>query len=505
MARPAWCPFDPAELPKLVGVDELAGNTVVVLSTPGAARQGWAIGATVAISDALGAMGRDVIVIDADLDRPSLHLLMEAENAEGVVDLVEFGASRRRVLRDAPDGRFRYMSAGTFAIDPTEVLASAIWQRFCETATAEGATLVIFSETAAPSVRQLLDLATDLVVLANEDDSVDGAVLGYSERVRGVFGPARVAAGEPDAGSQEDAADVVDGSDEGPDAAAESPVASPPPPAVPGTGGASRSTRGPVGSARRVVPITLVLALGAFAVWWFGVRGSPGTDAGDSSLLDGQSERVNVAEAAPEDTGGPDDGPGPDSGVGASPPESPSQDGVIPAGRSATPSNLAESSGRLSYVVQIGSYSDLGDATQKASELWTNNRVGAVVAPVKVSGEPFYRVLIGPVPDSAAAAVEVQRIAGDQSSWLFRYVRLAFHLGEMDDPARALARERELVGMGIPAYTTVVEYEGGSLAYRLYGGAYRNAEEAAGFRAALARMGIDDAPLVPITGLPRLP
>ena len=549
MARSAWQPFDPVRIPELRDMKGDVGNTVVVLSTPKATREGWAMVATVALADGLDAEGHDVIVVDADLDQPSLHLLMEADNAEGVVDLVEFGASKRRVLRKAPNGRLRYMSAGTFAIDPAEVLASAIWQRFCENAAAEGATLVIFSETGAPGVRRLLDLATDLVVLADEDDPVDGAVLGYSDLVRAVCGPAGADEEVPEATAPDQV--VVAGNDgeeaEGARATGEETkeqtgpepgeilgqqleataepederasgqeVEEMPEPAAESDEGSISSAKPRSGPRRRVVLVVPLLAAVAFAAWWFGIISLPGTASRDSSQADGEPAPTDVADApspgaqstAPaQDTQDPEAGDrSPNLGTADPVSNRPIQGSdLIPPGPSATFANLAEVSGRLTYIVQIGSYSVLSEATQKAGELWTSNRVGAIVAPVQVRGESFYRVLIGPVPDSAAAVEETQRVAGDKSSWLFRYARFAFHLGETDDPARALARERELVAMGVPVYTIVVEHEDGSLAYRLYGGAYRNDEEAEGFRSVLTRVGIEGAPLIPITGLPRLP
>jgi hypothetical protein len=140
-----------------------------------------------------------------------------------------------------------------------------------------------------------------------------------------------------------------------------------------------------------------------------------------------------------------------------------------------------------------------------------------VVAPVRIAGVVYHRLLAGPARDAAEAAGLRRRLAAlltreDPASWPLQSTPLAFALGDTDDLAAARARADALSRVDIPAY--VLELPAPSAAsplvwmsahnvgarYRVYAGAYADANEAAYLADLLARQGETQARLIARTG-----
>jgi len=82
---------------------------------------------TVAIhlAQAAASMGRKVLIVDADLRRPSLHRFLGLENKKGLVDWVGFNMSLESLLQQsAQHHNLFFLSAGSPPPDSTSILAS---------------------------------------------------------------------------------------------------------------------------------------------------------------------------------------------------------------------------------------------------------------------------------------------------------------------------------------------------------------------------------------------
>jgi hypothetical protein len=129
-----------------------------------------------------------------------------------------------------------------------------------------------------------------------------------------------------------------------------------------------------------------------------------------------------------------------------------------------------------------------------------------VIAPVDVNGRRWWRVISSLAPDRETAEglrTELGAALTDvePADWLVRRAPSAFLLDEtMEiDTARASAevfRER-----GIDAYVMAVARDDGSRSFRVYAGAYANAEEAAVMRELLVNAGVDSPALVERRGV----
>ena len=517
MTRPSWDPFDPGNLPELSAQTEGRGNLVVVVSTPSIRDAKWAVGAAVAVADGFSEEGRKVTVVDADLDLPSLHELMDADVGEGVVDLVDFGASANRVVRDAPGARYSFISTGSYAVDPEKVLESEIWRIFCEERVAAGHTIVVHITSGVPGIRAVLGPATDVVVLTSDgrdDEHLDSLLVGCESLVRGVYGPhtgarsAPVDTGVGEAGSETDLRDSepapaseihpIDGSgtssggpttSEGPPARDPELMRSGPAQREPAKAegkrraGVDSSFTDGSSSGRRWIWIGgLAAAVAGIALWQTGVIDLP-----RSSSVDPESEVV--PESAPDAAPGEAEV----DPVSSRPP--PPEPEVIVPGPSPLFQGLAETSGALTYGAQEAAYQTWDDALDGLGDLEARGLPGLIV-PVVVDGTTYFRLLVGPFSDAAAAG-------GVSSGRLDRNLRLAFHLGESADADLVDARMAELLDLRVPTYPVTVEFENGVVATRIYAGAFSSQAEAALVAGILSEAGLGEAPLVSITGVSR--
>lgn len=80
-------------------------------------------------------MGAKVLLIDADLRRPTVHLKMGLNNTRGLSDYVEGRAELVQVTQQVPNMKNAYViTAGPFRVDPSSVLASAKMHQLLEMA-----------------------------------------------------------------------------------------------------------------------------------------------------------------------------------------------------------------------------------------------------------------------------------------------------------------------------------------------------------------------------------
>ena len=184
--------------------------------------------------------------------------------------------------------------------------------------------------------------------------------------------------------------------------------------------------------------------------------------------------------------------------------------GLTPAAEETTPvppenppvatAPAAETSPVQAFSVALGAYQDAAVATERAASLAASvSGVLFITAPVDVSGTVFHRVLAGPAQDSAGALELASRVAAtsgaDPSRWVARRTPRAFQLGETPELDAAQRRSDVLDGLGIPAYILAVDYDDGTVRYRVYAGAYADESEASYLSGLLQERGLSTATL----------
>jgi len=527
------------------------------MATEGAIRGGWAAEVACGLAEAWSAAGLRMVLADAGLEGPTLHAELSIPNGEGLSDALLWGASVKRVARAVRDRGFYVITAGTPVADAAQAFAGPRWGQLCDGFRDSGVNLAVLIPTEEAATAGVLSQATDVVVLATPEEDVASIawdVLGMVRRVVGlesgmpfdldvpelpsmesdddeVLGdawkeavseavlefadplheapsvPEEVPADlqDPLSGSMEASVDVPDAAPmpdvqegeevelsdplheargmEDPLVAATPPVdeapAPPPPPTfeeiVEETSAAAAK---PKGSGRRnaLLVVLLMVLVGVVAAAWLGYVDIPGiTPAGGgptSPPAEAATEEPVVAAPAPE----------------------------VPA--------PTEITGLLGFSLAIASYQDPAEARRRSATLAAAvPDVLFAVIPVSVNGTVYHRVMAGPATDSADAAALASHVANtarlDPAGWVIRATSGAFHLGETDELATAQERADELSQSGLPAYVMAVDYSDGSIAYRIYVGAYADEAEAAYLSSVLAEQGLGRATFSHRTG--RLP
>jgi cell division septation protein DedD len=137
-------------------------------------------------------------------------------------------------------------------------------------------------------------------------------------------------------------------------------------------------------------------------------------------------------------------------------------------------------------------------AQQQRDELANAEKViQFYVAPMVADGAPFYRVLAGPLPDSASAtavrdSLLAKRIKTISSSADIVATPYAFLLQEFLNRGEAEARQQEAEKSGVPSYIVAATDSTGTTSYKLYAGAFTGRGEADFMRPLLKSAGFPD-------------
>lgn len=79
---------------------------------------------SMAVATGLARMGKTVILIDADMRRPSLHRQIDSDNAEGLSSLLTSGMSPMDVMRATSQPNLSVITSGPVPPSPTELISS---------------------------------------------------------------------------------------------------------------------------------------------------------------------------------------------------------------------------------------------------------------------------------------------------------------------------------------------------------------------------------------------
>lgn len=289
---PDWQPFDPSAGSVSTAAtppspDESGRRVVVVVPTASVERGGWAARTAVALARTWGSEGTKVFLADLSVRRPVLHEVVGVENGEGISDALLYGASIQRIAVST-DEPFFFAPAGTVVPDAEPVLGHPRWEVLTQGFSSAGVTLVLYVPLDLPGTTSLLQRASEVILLATEEEVSTTGFEGGDGKVSLVLGPEEDLSAEPayDEGALsaeipaeapgEGEASVVEepaaavGEPAAADAVAE-PVAAPAveEPATPGTalgGRRRRKARKKRSSRVPVLVLVLVLVLGGAVV-----------------------------------------------------------------------------------------------------------------------------------------------------------------------------------------------------------------------------------------------
>lgn len=158
-------------------------------ATSFACTDGWASRAVVSLARAWAEEGRRIFLMDLGLESPSVHKVLDLPNGEGVSDAFLYGASVQHIAQSAMGGAFFFASAGTLSADPEEVLTHSRWNDLASGFSEADATLILFIPTQVPGADRILSLATDLVFLAGQGESLEANLGPAAVKTVAVLGP----------------------------------------------------------------------------------------------------------------------------------------------------------------------------------------------------------------------------------------------------------------------------------------------------------------------------
>lgn len=505
---PAVAPFDPASgllpapLETLWSRTDEPGHLLILSPASGEWCEGWAARAAIALATARAAHGVQVLLADLGLETPSLHQELGEENLEGVADIFQFGSSLRRVARLLPGHGILFLPTGAYVPDAREILADPIWAQLLAQLTAEQTCLLAFLPVGTPGAEQLARHFDAVVVLGEEREN-DGAraILAESEfgfelglTPRGESDeegePGEASADEAElflaestepvaedevSGEVEGDADVASSTDATSSADAASSTddegaALHEPPPVPRP---AKKRRG----ASPVLWLLLLIAV-AFGGW---------------TILD--ERRLLPEWARLSDRSGQD----------AEPVAEPAAEPAVKSAVPAEPSQPIETP--LPYSVAVEAHQDYATAEERVMTLRRREPgITFYLSPTENQGVIYHRVLAGPVADTLAARMLLERLVAarhktDLDPWNIRPTVWAYHLGDFDTREEAEARMEELRAQRIPSYVVEVEYTSGPSRYRVYIGAFEGPAPAEILAPRLKEAGLD-LPLVRRYGKP---
>lgn len=183
---PAWQSLDEGvPVPNGAG----PGRIVAVVASEHAVEAGWAGQAALDLARSWSGAGEKVILVDGALHYPTLHTPAGTENVEGLSDAALFGLSVGRVAKPVDGGAFFLITAGTAVADANAVAGSPRWGTLLGGFLEAGVTLVLFVRDGDSGCAAFLGSASDIIVLAGQNEKTPAAVRDLEGMVRAVTGP----------------------------------------------------------------------------------------------------------------------------------------------------------------------------------------------------------------------------------------------------------------------------------------------------------------------------
>ncbi len=262
------------------------GEVIALLAEEGPRAHGWPARFAAELAARWSAEGLPVLLVDGDLSGASLHEHVNQENDEGVTDLIFFGASRERVMREVADGGHLFVPSGTVVADPESAYKDPRWSVLLSEAKDSGSVLLLFLPEESAAVSELVAEAQRVIRFTW--DPPEGAVDGDSVVVYSSAGEVPLSSGPGIRSGSRASADTTATREGDTGVAAVAPAA--------GDESKGRKTKE---SKRSRVPILLLVLFLVIAVGlglaWFGYVTIPGLPFGPSSSSVGPDPLIRLA------------------------------------------------------------------------------------------------------------------------------------------------------------------------------------------------------------------
>ncbi|PEB56267.1 tyrosine protein kinase [Bacillus pseudomycoides] len=144
-------------------------NKTIVITSPRFGEGKSVTTANLAVS--IAQQGEKVLIIDADLRRPTMHEILQVENTIGLTSVLNGKATLEEAIRQTEIGRLYTLTSGPVPFNPAELLGSVAMEMLIQKVT-EQYDVVLFD---SPPVLEV----TDTSVLADKCDGIL-LVLRYS-------------------------------------------------------------------------------------------------------------------------------------------------------------------------------------------------------------------------------------------------------------------------------------------------------------------------------------
>ncbi len=450
-------------------VEWTPGRVVAMVASTELVGAGWATAVASELARVWAAQRPGVVLVDTDLERPQLHHAARVDNSLGLAEVLRGEAPVGDATRVVEEDRLFCVPAGNASEQPDAAFVPGRWDRLCKAFSDAGVTVVAYVPVQAAWLDTVVDTATDVVILTEQNRRLQWPNRDGAPPLRAVLGPMLPKASPPEIPTAArtgppdplTAAGVQDATKAAPLGSGTAGVTTDSPPAGPRVERADARVR--QGRRRKVATILVVAA--AMMVWAISRPGG-GPEATESA--------------------GP---PAEDAGARAEVPPAPS------TARPVSPT--------ASFSVAVGSYVDGTRAEQEVSRLGTRfPEASWMVAPVEVAGTVYHRVVGGLLPDSAAATgMASELVQGGVSDWVIRRSGWVVELGVWDSPDEAERQRAEARAEGIPAYVSRFQQADGSVGYAVYAGAYSGEAEAEYLLDRARETGVE-AHVVPRVGRP---
>ncbi|HEX8432780.1 MAG TPA: glycosyltransferase, partial [Longimicrobium sp.] len=159
-----------ARIEAILAAGAAAAPAFLVVAGASAHASGWGARAAVEFATRAAERDRPVILIDLDLREPALHELVGEYNDEGISDVTLFGVSLHRAARTLDGHPFRFVPAGPFIPNPSEVLRNPRWTLILAEAAGMDALVIAYIPADASGVQEIAKKLRHAVVLARPDE-----------------------------------------------------------------------------------------------------------------------------------------------------------------------------------------------------------------------------------------------------------------------------------------------------------------------------------------------
>jgi succinoglycan biosynthesis transport protein ExoP len=139
-----------------------------------------------AVAASLARMGKKVLLIDADMRRPSLHRRIDSDNEQGLSTLLTSNISVASVTRSSPESNLTLVTSGPIPPSPTELLSGARLEQILQEAAASFDVVVLdcpplLGLADAPMIAALAD---GVLFVVEADRSRHGSLKAALRRLR---------------------------------------------------------------------------------------------------------------------------------------------------------------------------------------------------------------------------------------------------------------------------------------------------------------------------------